>query len=104
MRRAKKCRNQKCLLFPQQEVGYAGNKQAEIVFVGESPGKMEERTGRILQGDSGDMLRSIFRRSGIDFNSIYFLNGARVELIKILWLQKRLQQFLDVAERILSTF
>lgn len=43
-----------------------GNPDADVVFVGEAPGKKEAATGRPFIGRSGQLLRSLIREIGFD--------------------------------------
>lgn len=43
-----------------------GNPDADIVFVGEAPGKQEAKTGRPFSGRSGKLLREMIRGIGLD--------------------------------------
>lgn len=43
-----------------------GNPDAEIVFIGEAPGKQEAATGRPFIGRSGQLLRRLIREIGLD--------------------------------------
>lgn len=42
-----------------------GNPDADIVFIGEAPGKTEAKTGRPFVGRSGQLLRSLIREIGL---------------------------------------
>lgn len=43
-----------------------GNPDADIVFIGEAPGRQEAATGRPFIGRSGQLLRSLIREIGLD--------------------------------------
>lgn len=43
-----------------------GNPDADIVFIGEAPGRQEAATGRPFVGRSGQLLRSFIREIGLD--------------------------------------
>lgn len=43
-----------------------GNPDADIVFIGEAPGKTEAKTGRPFVGRSGQLLRGLIREMGFD--------------------------------------
>ena len=43
-----------------------GNPDADVVFIGEAPGKQEAATGRPFIGRSGQLLRSLIRGIGLD--------------------------------------
>lgn len=43
-----------------------GNPDAEVVFIGEAPGRQEAATGRPFIGRSGQLLRNLIRGIGLD--------------------------------------
>jgi uracil-DNA glycosylase len=43
-----------------------GNPEADIVFIGEAPGRQEAETGRPFIGRSGQLLRGLIRGIGLD--------------------------------------
>jgi uracil-DNA glycosylase family 4 len=43
-----------------------GNPDADVVFIGEAPGRQEAATGRPFIGRSGQLLRSLIRGIGLD--------------------------------------
>src|ERR1700729_1380627 len=43
-----------------------GNPDADVVFIGEAPGRQEAATGRPFIGRSGQLLRSLIREIGFD--------------------------------------
>jgi len=43
-----------------------GNPDAEVVFIGEAPGRQEAATGRPFIGRSGQLLRGLIRSIGLD--------------------------------------
>lgn len=52
-----------------------GNEQAKIMFVGEGPGEMEDKTGRPFVGNAGEMLTKIIENVlGIRRNEVYIAN------------------------------
>jgi uracil-DNA glycosylase len=59
-----------CNLCKQEKSGMAvpgeGNPDADVVFIGEAPGKKEAATGRPFIGRSGQLLRSLIREIGFD--------------------------------------
>lgn len=52
-----------------------GNPDAEIVFIGEAPGKQEAKTGRPFIGRSGKLLRSMIRGLGLDDEKDVFITS-----------------------------
>ncbi|MDP3941569.1 MAG: uracil-DNA glycosylase [bacterium] len=61
---------EKCKICIVGKTGLAvpgeGNPDADIVFVGEAPGKTEAASGRPFVGRSGKLLRSFIREIGLD--------------------------------------
>lgn len=59
-----------CKICKEGKTGVAvpgeGHPDAEIVFIGEAPGKKEAVTGRPFIGRSGQLLRSLIREIGLD--------------------------------------
>lgn len=59
-----------CVVCKVGKIGEAvpgeGNPDAEIVFIGEAPGKQEAVTGRPFIGRSGKLLRKLIRSIGLD--------------------------------------
>lgn len=59
-----------CEVCKQGKSGMAvageGNPDADVVFIGEAPGKKEAATGRPFIGRSGQLLRSLIREIGFD--------------------------------------
>jgi len=60
----------KCSVCKEEKSGMAvageGNPDADVVFIGEAPGKKEALTGRPFIGRSGQLLRSLIREIGFD--------------------------------------
>lgn len=61
---------EKCSICKEGKTGVAvpgeGNPDADIVFIGEAPGKKEAIEGRPFIGRSGQLLRSLIREIGLD--------------------------------------
>src|SRR5205814_7925733 len=59
-----------CPICPVGKSGKAvpgeGNPDADIVFIGEAPGKQEAASGRPFIGRSGQLLRNLIRSIGLD--------------------------------------
>lgn len=60
----------KCKICQERKSGKAvpgeGNPDADIVFLGEAPGRQEAATGRPFVGRSGQLLRKMIREVGLD--------------------------------------
>lgn len=52
-----------------------GNPDADIVFIGEAPGKTEAATGRPFVGRSGKLLRSFIQEIGLDDMTDVFITS-----------------------------
>lgn len=59
-----------CAICKEGKTGVAvpgeGNPDADVVFIGEAPGKKEAETGRPFIGRSGQLLRKLIRGIGLD--------------------------------------
>ena len=51
-----------------------GSADAEIVFIGEAPGKQEDIQGRPFVGASGRFLNEMLASAGLDRNDVYITN------------------------------
>lgn len=54
-----------------------GNPDAEVVFIGEAPGKQEAAIGRPFIGRSGNLLRSLIRESGLKEEDVYITSPVK---------------------------
>lgn len=54
-----------------------GNPDAEIVFIGEAPGKTEAETGRPFVGRSGRFLRTAIIEIGLDEQEVYITSPVK---------------------------
>jgi uracil-DNA glycosylase len=52
-----------------------GNPDADVVFIGEAPGKNEAQTGRPFIGRSGKFLRSLIQKVGLDDEKDVFITS-----------------------------
>ena len=72
---------EKCQLCIKDKIGKAvpgeGNSDAEIVFIGEAPGKTESLTGKPFIGRSGKLLRKLIEQAGIDEESVYITSPVK---------------------------
>lgn len=71
----------KCRHCQRGKIGKAvpgeGNADAQIVFVGEAPGKEEAKTGRPFVGRSGKFLRHLIRRIGLKEEEVYITSPVK---------------------------
>ncbi len=72
---------ERCKICKQEKSGKAvpgeGNPDADIVFLGEAPGKEEAKTGRPFIGRSGQLLRSLIRSIGLREEDIYITSPVK---------------------------
>ena len=67
-RRCKLCQNRTNIVFG------IGNKNADIMFVGEGPGADEDRQGLPFVGKAGQLMNKAFEGLGIDRGEVYIAN------------------------------
>lgn len=71
----------KCAHCKKDSIGVAvpgeGNSDADIVFIGEAPGKTEAETGRPFVGRSGKLLRGLIRDIGLDEDDVYITSPVK---------------------------
>ncbi|TGN02762.1 uracil-DNA glycosylase [Leptospira dzoumogneensis] len=61
-----------------QTVFGEGNPNAEVMFIGEGPGKQEDLTGRPFVGKAGELLTRIIERGmGVPRDSVYIANVTK---------------------------
>jgi len=55
-----------------------GNPEAEVMFIGEGPGKVEDQTGRPFVGPAGELLTRIIEKGmGVPRESVYIANVVK---------------------------
>lgn len=54
-----------------------GNADADVVFVGEAPGKLESETGRPFIGRSGKLLRQLITSVGLKEEDVYITSPVK---------------------------
>lgn len=54
-----------------------GDPRAELMFVGEGPGEVEDQTGRPFVGPAGQLLTQILASVGIDRKEVYITNVVK---------------------------
>ena len=54
-----------------------GNADANIMFIGEAPGRKESMTGRPFVGRSGQLLRRVINESGIREKDVYITSPVK---------------------------
>jgi uracil-DNA glycosylase family protein len=60
-----------------QAVFGEGASKAELMFVGEQPGDMEDRSGHPFVGPAGRLLDSALEAAGIDRQKVYLTNAVK---------------------------
>ncbi len=70
-----------CQICKKDKVGMAvageGNPDADIIFIGEAPGKKEAETGRPFIGRSGQLLRGLIRTIGLKEEEVYITSPVK---------------------------
>lgn len=54
-----------------------GNADADVVFVGEAPGKQEAKTGRPFIGPAGKLLRSLIKDTGLKDEEVFITSVVK---------------------------
>ena len=54
-----------------------GNFQSDVIFVGEAPGKNEDKNGEPFVGIAGQILSSVLENAGVSRESIYITNVVK---------------------------
>jgi DNA polymerase len=72
---------QNCVICQENSVGEAvpgeGNPDADIVFIGEAPGKKEAQTGRPFVGPSGKFLRTLLDSIGLNAEDVFITSPVK---------------------------
>ena len=72
---------QTCRTCKRDKVGVAvpgeGNPDADIVFIGEAPGKQEAETGRPFIGRAGKILRDLIAGAGLDEKDVFITSPVK---------------------------
>src|SRR5581483_12509208 len=70
-----------CQVCQEDKIGIAvpgeGDPDADIVFLGEAPGKQEAQTGRPFIGRSGKLLRIVIKDAGIKEEDVYITSAVK---------------------------
>ena len=54
-----------------------GNPDADIIFIGEAPGRQEAKTGRPFVGRSGQLLRKLIAESGLAEENVFITSPVK---------------------------
>lgn len=72
---------ERCTVCKVDKTGIAvpgeGNPDADIVFLGEAPGKNEAVSGRPFIGRSGKLLRSLIREAGLSEDEVFITSPVK---------------------------
>ena len=69
-----------CKFYPdQQSVPGEGNPEAEIMFIGEAPGKKENETGRPFVGAAGKFLAEMLESFGLTREDVFIANTLKYQ-------------------------
>lgn len=70
-----------CRVCKKDKVGVAvpgeGNPDADIIFIGEAPGKEEAKTGRPFIGRAGKLLRSLINEASLKETEVYITSPVK---------------------------
>jgi DNA polymerase len=70
-----------CKICKRDKIGIAvpgeGNPEADIVFLGEAPGKEEAKSGRPFIGRSGKLLRALIKEAGIKEEEVFITSPVK---------------------------
>ncbi|HUD21172.1 MAG TPA: uracil-DNA glycosylase [Candidatus Saccharimonadales bacterium] len=71
---------ERCKYVPNQNpVPGEGNPDAEIMFVGEAPGKKENETGRPFIGAAGKFLEEMLNSIGLERSGVFIANAVKYQ-------------------------
>jgi uracil-DNA glycosylase len=72
----------KCRVCKKDKVGLPvpgeGNPDADIVFLGEAPGKNEAKTGRPFIGRAGKLLRELIKEAGLGRERCFYHESGEI--------------------------
>ncbi|RPI76901.1 MAG: uracil-DNA glycosylase [Desulfobacteraceae bacterium] len=54
-----------------------GSAQAELIFVGEGPGREDDQQGRPFTGEAGELLTKIIRAMGLERRQVYLCHAVK---------------------------
>ena len=74
---ARHCRGCHLWMHATQTVFGEGPRQADVMFVGEQPGDLEDRAGHPFVGPAGKLLDTALTQAGIDRTRVYVTNSVK---------------------------
>ncbi len=70
-----------CIICQENKTGVAvpgeGDADADVVFVGEAPGKQEAKTGRPFIGPAGKLLRTLIADAGLKESDVFITSAVK---------------------------
>ena len=71
------CRKCPLYLSRRKAVPGEGNPRAEVMLIGEAPGRVEDETGKPFVGAAGKLLDELLREIGVNRSSLYITNVVK---------------------------
>ncbi len=71
------CRKCPLYLSRKKTVPGEGNPKAEVMLIGEAPGRVEDETGRPFVGAAGKLLDELLREIGVNRGDLYITNVVK---------------------------
>jgi DNA polymerase len=72
---------ERCKMCKQNKIGKAvpgeGSSDADVVFIGEAPGKNEANTGRPFIGRAGKLLRTLIAEAGLKDDDVFITSPVK---------------------------
>jgi uracil-DNA glycosylase family 4 len=99
-----KCNIRECPLFGRREVPYAGNLNAKVVALGESPGAQENRHGTPFyeHAPAGGKFRELAKMAGVPWGDLFLMNSARCMIMKDQMAPKQITKVLACCRKYVS--
>jgi DNA polymerase len=95
---ARRCRGCNLWVNATQTVFGEGESPAELMFVGEAPGDMEDRAGHPFVGPAGKLLDRAMLEAGIDRSRVYLTNSVKHFKFVVIERGRRLHKKPNAAE------
>ena len=95
-----KCLDKECPNYRRlKQVPFRGNVNADVMLVGESPGRMELVEGQPFVGPSGDLLKKAALLTELDLDSFFISNSAVCKIDKDAYTVKEVNTLLQHCRR-----
>jgi len=95
---ARSCRGCDLWVNATQTVFGEGPGSADVIFVGEAPGDLEDRAGHPFVGPAGKLLDTAMREAGIDRTRVYVTNSVKHFKFVVIERGRRLHKKPNAAE------